>query len=199
MHNTTYCSPEQRLQEESLKLLNQQKGRGADFYWMLTFHYRNPAVTGWGTKKQLHNGSINGMTKLRVDSIHVSKDAKHIRNLLLRSIWGVKRLDLRNSAKAAMIFFHEKGQGIQYHTHLLIGKTPPPCLTVESIETVWKQKVLPKAKFLSRTNTVDVRAVHGVQGAFDYLTKEIALADNVIDCEASCLLRPLGQGPRYFY
>lgn len=105
---------------------------------MLTFHYRNPAVTGWGNKKQLHNGSINGMTKLRNDSIHVSKDAKHIRNLLLRSIWGVKRLDLRNSAKVAMIFFHEKGQGIQYHTHLLIGKTPPPYLTVESIETVWK-------------------------------------------------------------
>ena len=180
------------LQNGTLELLRQQLGRGADFYWMITFHYRNPTVRGWSKEKSSHllqSGSVSGLTRLRNDYIQVSKDAEHIRNLLLKEIWGIKRLNKKRTDGPVMIFFHEKGAGLQYHTHLLISQTPQPYLSVESLENLWKNRIMPRAKCLSRTNSVDIRAVQSITGAFGYLTKEISSRDNVIDYEASCLIK----------
>jgi hypothetical protein len=184
--------PHNDLQNGTLELLKQQLGRGADFYWMITFHYRNPMHRGWSKTESSHllqSGSVNGLTRLRNDYIQVSKDAKHIRNLMLKEIWGIKRLNKKRTDGPVMIFFHEKGAGLQYHTHLLINQTPQPYLSVESLENLWKNRIMPRAKCLSRSNSVDIRAVQSITGAFGYLTKEIGNRDNVIDYEASCLIK----------
>ncbi len=184
--------PHNDLQNGTLELLKQQLGRGADFYWMITFHYRNPMLRGWSKTESSHlqqSGSVNGLTRLRNDYIQVSKDAKHIRNMMLKEIWGIKRLNKKRTDGPVMIFFHEKGAGLQYHTHLLISQTPQPYLSVESLEQLWKNRIMPRAKCLSRTNSVDIRAVQSITGAFGYLTKEISSRDNVIDYEASCLIK----------
>ena len=137
------------------------------------------------------NQQVNdGITRARNDFFFISKDAKHIRNLLRQSLWGIKRLDEHDESESPMIFFHEKGkEGTQFHTHILLGQTAYPFVTPEAIEGAWNQQIKPKAKCLSATNSVHVRFVDSRVRAFGYLSKEFAFRSDVIDYEASCLYR----------
>lgn len=189
------------IREATLDLLKAQIRRGFQPDWLITFHYASPIERGWngrctGIPRPITAPSLyaqptrTGIARARNDFFQVSRDARHIRNLLRRAIWGVKRQEQVDESETPMIFFHEKGMmNIQYHTHLLLGSTPPEFKTIESIEAVWNGYVLPRAQCLSRTNSVDVRAAETPMRACGYLTKELRFRQEVVDYEASCLFR----------
>lgn len=157
----------QSIQNAGLALLRQQGQRGFKPMFMITYHYANPLHRGWRAKGKQNGKSShsllsrtsNGITQNRNCSIQVSKDAYHIRNLLLRTYWGVKRLEKHGDSTTPMIFFHEKGQGLQYHTHILINALPSPFTSIEAVVDEWNREIVPHAQCLSRSNTVHVRVV----------------------------------------
>lgn len=200
---TTPTLPTNPIQEATLQFLREQGWRGFRPEWMISFHYANPLERGWNTANQaLNNGKArsgssplllnqptsSGITRARNDFFKVSKDAQHIRNLLRKGIWDAKHFDRVAESTTPMIFFHEKGgQNVQYHTHLLIGQTPSNYKTIESIEQFWQNYVTPRAKCISRTNSIHVRVADSHPRAIGYLTKELSFRDDVVDYEASCL------------
>jgi hypothetical protein len=195
------------LTEAAKEFLANQWYRGFQSTWMITYHYANAEERGWNKTRRVQNTGVerslnqslllsnpaqSSQSKTRNNFFEVSKDAKHIRNLLLQEIWGVKRKDKHDESTTPMIFFHEKGgEETQYHTHILLGPTPTPITSEEDLVEIWNTKVLPKARCLSRTNTVHVRYVDSRQKAIGYLTKEQALRPDLIDYEASCLFRTI--------
>ena len=90
-----------------------------------------------------------------------------------------------------MIFVHEKGQAqLQYHTHLIIPALPAPINSVSGIQALWKHQILPRAKSLSRQNSLHAERVYDINGFMQYLAKEIKQNDGGIDYHASRLLVP---------
>lgn len=171
---------------------------------MLSFHHANADERGWNRARRtpstghqrpnsapslLNLPTNSGITKARNDFFEVSQDAKHIRNLLRREIWGVKRMDKVDESETPMMFFHEKGQGTQYHTHLILGTTPEAFKTIESLEAIWETKIRPRTQCLSPTNSVHIQIVDSPEPVFGYLSKEVSFQRDVIDYEASCLFR----------
>jgi hypothetical protein len=195
------------LTEAAKDFLVNQWYRGFQSTWMITYHYANTEERGWNKNLRIQNTGVSrsldqsmllsnpiqsSQSKARNDFFGVSKDAKHIRNLLLQEIWGIKRKDKHDESSTPMIFFHEKGaEETQYHTHILLGPTPTPIISEEDLIDTWNTKILPKARCLSRTNTVHVRYVESRQRAIGYLTKEQGLRPDLIDYEASCLFKEL--------
>jgi hypothetical protein len=206
---TTPTLPTNPIQEATLQFLKEQGWRGFQPEWMISFHYANGLERGWNTARRAHNtgnarsGSAplllnqptsSGITRARNDFFKVSKDAQHIRNLIRKGIWNVNRFDRVDESTTPMIFFHEKGgQNVQYHTHLLLGKTPDNFKTIESIEQFWQDYVMPRAKCISRTNSTHVRVADSHLRAIGYLTKELSFRRDVVDYEASCLFHQLSK------
>lgn len=194
------------LRRGTIDLLEDQIKRGFRPQLMLTFHYGNPYERGWDQNRRIQNRGTQttsstpllldsptgrGITISRNDIIKVSRDAKHIRNLLLRGVWGVQRLDKHEESQTPMIFFHEKGrEKIQYHTHVLVGGIPQSKLNENTLKSIWLREVAPKARCLSRTNSLDITNVDSSTRAIRYLTKEIRGDETVLDVEASCLITP---------
>jgi hypothetical protein len=192
------------IREATIQFLATQQYRGFKPEWMITFHYANPEERGWNNSRRLpstgksrdasaplllNSPSTQGIARARNDFFEVSQDAQHIRNLVRRAIWEVKRNDKIDESETPMIFFHEKGgETIQFHTHLLLGETPPKFKTKEAIEQAWREHVIPKAQCLSRSNSVHIEVVEGI-GAIGYLTKEMQFRSEVVDYEASCLFK----------
>jgi hypothetical protein len=187
----------QSIQNAGLALLRQQGQRGFKPTYMLTYHYANPLQRGWGaTGRQNGKGghsllsrSSNGITRMRNCSIQISADACHIRNLMLRTYWDVKDFRKHDESTTPMIFFHEKGQGLQYHTHILINALPSPFTSIEAVVDAWNREITPRAQCLSRSNSVHVRVVDSSTRAFHYLVKELNPGSSTIDYEASCLIK----------
>ena len=187
----------QSIQNAGLALLRQQSQRGFEPTYMLTYHYANPLQRGWGatgrqngkSSHSLLSRSSNGITRMRNCSIQISADACHIRNLILRTYWGIKRLEKHDESTTPMIFFHEKGQGLQYHTHILVNALPSPFTSIEAVVDAWNQEIIPRAQCLSRSNSVHVRVVDSQMRAFGYLIKELDPGSSTIDYEASRLIK----------
>jgi hypothetical protein len=189
----------------TIQFLEDQQLRGFNPEWMITFHYASPDERGWNISQRtpstgnplarsaplmLNRPKSQGIARARNDFFEVSQDAQHIRNLLQRAIWGIKRHEKIDEQQTPMIFFHEKGgEEVQYHTHLLLGEMPVEFNTIESLEQVWKDHVIPKAQCLSRTNSVHIEFVEATTSAIGYLTKELQFRSEVVDYQASCLFR----------
>ena len=196
--------PPNPIRDATLEFLNQQRQRGFRSEFMLSFHYANADERGWNRARRtpstghhrsgsapslLSQPTNSGITRTRNDFFKVSQNVKHIRNLLRREIWGVKRMDKVDESETPMMFFHEKGQGTQYHTHLILGTTPEAFKTIESLEALWETKIRPRTQCLSPTNSVHIQIVDSPERVFGYLSKEVSFQRDVIDYEASCLFR----------
>jgi hypothetical protein len=190
------------IHEATNKFLNQQGWRGFQPSWLITFHYGgNPTQRGWNNAQRVHTtGQLpssatpslfsDGSTSARTNFFNVSKDAKHIRNLLRQAIWDVKRQDKVDESQTPMIFFHEQGKlNLQFHTHLLLGTIPDKFKTIEAIECVLNDYVMPRAQCISRTNSIHIQSADSYLRAVGYLSKELSFRHDVVDYEASCLFR----------
>ena len=110
----------------------------------------------------------------RNDWDQVDSDAKHIRNMILRVFFGVKRLNRKEKYDPVnLLMFHEKGKvKLQYHTHILLPKIPH--FNQESIEILFNTHIRPKCNCFSRWKKIDVTAIkddkYSIMG---YLNKEV--------------------------
>jgi len=196
--------PPNPIRDATLEFLSQQRQRGFRTQFMLSFHHANADERGWNRTRRTHstghkpinNATLllnlpnsSGITRARNDFFEVSQDAQHIRNLLRRELWGVKRMDKVDESETPMMFFHEKGQGTQYHTHLILGTTPETFKTIESLEKLWETKIRPRTQCLSPTNSIHIQIVDSPERVFGYLSKEVSFKRDVIDYQASCLFR----------
>jgi hypothetical protein len=195
------------LQKATVNHMMDQIHAGFSPQWMLTYHYGNPyergwrvieTATRWGYKIPANRmlwdnvGYDQSLLARRNDPILISRDAQHIRNLLLQHGWGITG-DLRQHEPSTtpMLFIHERGrEQIQYHTHLVIGALPDPHNSAEAIHKLWRHHILPRARCLSRTNSFHVEPVYSPIGVAGYLSKEIKAAEITVDYLASCLITP---------
>ena len=195
------------LQKATINLVMDQIHQGFSPQWILTYHYGNPYERGWrviesasrwgykipNNRMLWDNVSYDkSLLARRNDPILISNDTKCIRNLLIQHYWGING-DLRkhDQSKTPMLFVHEQGrEQIQYHTHLVIGSLPHTFNNPVAIQNLWKQEILPRAKCLSRTNSLHVEPVRSARGLMNYLTKEIREGKINVDYDSSCFISP---------
>lgn len=179
----------------SLQWLYQQIQWGFKPSWMITLHYSHPVELSWQvkeTRRPLGHGERVGFgtrhciwdevpayrhwEKRRNDRLEVESDSRHIRNLILKRLFGVKRLDRTDKYKVPnIIVFHEKGKAkLQYHTHILLPSIEGVKVH-HDLKTIFNEYMRKYCKAISRWKKIDVKPVdtrsHGIMG---YLNKETA-------------------------
>ncbi|WP_411872036.1 hypothetical protein [Vulcanococcus limneticus] len=169
--------------------LLQQQDLGFKPLYLITWHYRNTAELNQGKGLLLDRKGLSAAAHLRrrCDPDIVTRDAQHIRNLLLSALWGVKRHNQGwREQIPPMFFFNELGIGEQLHTHLLI---PAPAVqaynSVKALLTYCNNELRAKCRSLSRDRTIDVKLVTEPTGLIDYLVKEVTLDHCSPDAHAS--------------
>lgn len=185
-------------QRQVREFLEKQTILGFKGAWFLTFHYYSPSERvykfrerkqdiskgiveriGFKSKDQSSIWRQSGDTKLitmRNDPDQVSFDCKHLINVLLNLLFGIKRPHTYTGELPRILTFHEMGFE-QYHTHLVI----PECSICGSIVErrnftqlyyLLNTKVRKKVKSLSKWKTIDVRPVNNQSGLYSYLNKQ---------------------------
>jgi len=177
-----------------LLYLYQQLELGVDPYWFITFHYQHPTehiktiretANAFGfkdrigykpkSKTSLWNevASYNYWEYKRNDEDQVIKDASQIRNLILKYLYGIKRLNQTwKYTYPNLLFFHEKGKTkLQYHTHLLIPKTTNET-SQEDLYDFFNTQVRKQRKCFSKWKSIDITPVENKYGVVGYLNKE---------------------------
>tara|TARA_B100000282_G_scaffold279002_1_gene239013 strand:- start:1574 stop:2437 length:864 start_codon:yes stop_codon:yes gene_type:complete len=176
--------------ETLLWLLNQLK-MGVEPAWFITFHYEHPSekvkklketsfTEGWRDRIffkdlcSLHYYKY--WVNRRNDEDQVYEDTSQIRNVLLRYLYGIKRLNRTDKKEFPNIFFfHEKGKTkLQYHTHLLIPKKNlnPDFNNQKDLSWLFNDFIRHKRKCFSKWKHIDVRPVNDKEGLIGYLNKE---------------------------
>lgn len=159
--------------------------------FLVSLHYNNPSDYYKTTKETNnplgHKDRYGPKTKLplsltsswdkfieknRRDIDATTKNARKVLNLILKILYGVKRLNRPDKFKFPNILvFHELGKyRLQYHTHILL----PQCgLTANEIEDIFNTSIKKRCKCLSITKRIDVKDVkYDSKGILAYLNKE---------------------------
>ena len=177
-----------------LLYLHHQLELGVDPYWFITFHYQHPTehiktiretANTFGFKDRIgykpksktslwkEVASYNYWEYKRNDEDQVIKDASQIRNLILKYLYGIKRLNQTwKHIYPNLLFFHEKGKTkLQYHTHLLIPKTKN-LTSQEDLYDFFNTQVRKQRKCFSKWKSIDITPVENKYGVVGYLNKE---------------------------
>lgn len=208
---TTNRRPHRSQRPEQVELrgyLENQLNLGFQPRYMISYHFRSPEETCWRGKEQPNAiatqarhrprtstwnqvGSYHYYQKRRNNPDLASTDNEHIKNLLIRRHFGHQRLDQWNKTKLPpMLFFLERGMGVQLHGHLLIPQPLPEFDAHQSLAAEWKGYLPQHAKCLSRQRPADVRPVTDAAGIMGYLCKETSSGHVSLDFIASNLIKP---------
>lgn len=160
--------------------------------YIVSLHYNNPAEhckplretnneLGWGdrygfkTAVPLWNSvSWDKFIEHNRNDIDITmKNASKIRNLILKYLYGVKRLNRPDKYKFPnLYFFHEKGKvKLQYHTHILL----PECkYDTDELKDIFNTSIRERCKSISRWKHIDITPVKqdDVFGIMGYTNKE---------------------------
>ena len=179
-------------QYETAQFLMEQEQVGIKPSFFITFHYYHPDEV----KKQIltskfgefqksnqlwkENPKEKFIRKRRLNEDDLEDDTKQIKNVILKELYGIKRLnqtwkyDFPN-----LLFFHELGKSkVKFHTHLLLTSTEyfssgawrnNPSI---SLEDVFNNRIRKKRKCFSNWKKIHVKKVFDVRGALSYLNKE---------------------------
>ena len=191
-----------------LQYLNNQVGLGFKPKWMVTYHLKHPReflkplketnnqfghrdTYGYKYSSHLWNqvGYDNYMLNRRNDYDLVSKENNHIKNLINKYLYGIKRFN-RKDKIPNMMFFIEKGRvKLQYHIHLLL--TGQNCLfnDIIDIEDTLNSSILLRAKSLSKTKHIHCTKVDTPIKVLSYLNKETKGKHLSLDTQSSVLLK----------
>ena len=175
---------------ETLLYLRNLINNGVSPKWMITFHYSNS--TDYikpikETDKPLGFGDRYGYRcfgdlwkqsyydKRRNDVFSTYKDAGQIRNIVLKCLYKIKRLNQTWKVDFPnLLFFHEKGKTkLQYHTHLLLPETNYFTDKTDLID-VFNTTIRKSRKCFSKWKAIDVREIKGEDKyeVIGYLNKE---------------------------
>ena len=190
---------------ETGQWLHDQLHKGFNPKWFISYHYHHPSENlkpvketrkpfghgeriGFRTYGEIWNQveSYNQIQKKRVSYDSLEKDTRHIRNLILKYLYGIARPNRIWSIRPELMFFHEKGKTkLQYHTHLLLSGDNCIMNTEEEILEVFTSSIRRRAKCMSKWKDVHVRSVDDPSKAISYLNKETNLSHNSLDYKNS--------------
>ena len=176
---------------ETLFWLLDQLKRGVEPAYFITFHYQHPSERVRQIRETNYEqgfGDRIGFIDLcgykyykywsnkRNCEDQLSRDTRHLKNLLLKNLYGIKRLNRSDKKEFPnLFFFHEKGKvKLQYHTHLLIPKKNlnPDYDNETDLSWLFNDFIRHKRKCFSKWKHIDVRPVHDKEGVIGYLNKE---------------------------
>ena len=179
-------------QYETAQYLMEQERLGFNPTYFITFHYFHPdevkkkmmnikdGKPNFSTQLWKENPKDKFIRKRRMDEDYFIEDTGQIKNVILKELYGIKRLnqtwkyDFPN-----LLFFHELGKSkVKYHTHLLLSSTKYfssgawrdyPSI---SLADVFNNRIRKKRKCFSNWKKIHVKKVFDVRGALSYLNKE---------------------------
>ena len=175
---------------ETELFLQQQLNLGFKPKWFITYHLFNPKENKLKSNKSVWKTIpyYNHYTNRRNDYDCIVEDTSQIKNIILKYLYGIKRLnqtwkyDFPN-----LFFFHELGIGAQYHTHLLM----PECNyeNLQVLEFIWNHKLKKKRKCFSKYK-IHIREIDNPKIALDYVNKETSAKHNSLDYLNSHFILP---------
>tara|TARA_Y100001937_G_C7113114_1_gene328772 strand:+ start:114 stop:962 length:849 start_codon:yes stop_codon:yes gene_type:complete len=158
--------------------------------WLISFHYSNDCDYikpiketdnlmghkdryGYKCFGDLWKQSYNNKKRENIDSTY--KDARQIKNIVLKYLYNIKRLNQTWKYNYPnILFFHEKGKvKLQYHTHLVIPETTYTNSQEELIHT-FNTAVRERSKCISKWKKIDVTEIEpdDKYSVIGYLNKE---------------------------
>lgn len=176
-----------------LQYLHKQLDYGFEPKWMITFHYFHPTELAKPLKetdKQFGFGdryTFKTYTDIwnqvpfyryiehrRNDLDAIYEDASQIRNCILKTLYGIKRLNRTDLYEFPnMFFFHEKGKvGLQYHTHILIPDKNLKYNNEVDLKDVFNTTIRKSRKCFSKWKDIDIAPVTNKYSMIGYLNKE---------------------------
>ena len=158
--------------------------------WLISFHYSNDCDYikpiketdnlmghkdryGYKCFGDLWKQSYNNKKRENIDSTY--KNARQIKNIVLKYLYNIKRLNQTWKYNYPnILFFHEKGKvKLQYHTHLVIPETTYTNSQEELIHT-FNTAVRERSKCISKWKKIDVTEIEpdDKYSVIGYLNKE---------------------------
>lgn len=178
--------------------LAQQLQLGLKPRFLVSWHYRSAdealprSVTGSLFKKV---GAEQTYQRKRGSLTEVRKDCHAIKNRLLKTCYGIKRINqVWKHPHPPMLFVHETGRGSQLHTHALLPEPITPYNSEAALTQLLNGEFRQKVRSLSKDRTIDVREVYDAEGVISYLLKETSPEKMAIDLQQSVFLTPLSCG-----
>ena len=193
---------------DSLLYLQEQLELGFDPKWLITYHYFTPeellkvlreTENDHGFRDRYESKNLwnqvardKWIKRRREELDWIIKDTSQIKNLELKHIYGVSRLNnLDKYNIPPMLFFHEKGKvNLQFHTHQLMSHVPEEFNDQEVLEHLFNKKFRKKRKCFSMWKKIDVTKVYEPKGIIDYLVKETNINHLSLDHENSRVIHP---------
>jgi len=197
-------------QYETAQFLMEQDTNDFKPCFCVTFHYYHPDENDYCHTR--HNNKTNEkrfynslwkqaprdsfIRKRRLNEFDLIKDHKQIKNVILKELYGVKRLNKEYKYEIPyMLFFYEKGKSkVKYHTHLLLSYTDYfksgdwRRSSLETLEDVFNNRIKPKRKCFSNWKNIHIEKVNDVKGALSYCNKETTSSHYSIDYQNSNLM-----------
>ena len=199
-------------QYETAQYLMEQDTNEFQPCYLITFHYYHPdendachlrhndKTTQRRFYKSLwrENPKDVFVRKRRLNEFDLIKDHGQIKNVILKELYGVKRLDKEWKYEIPyMLFFYEKGKSkIKYHTHLLLSYTPYfksgawRRSNTETLEMAFNSRIKPKRKCFSKWKHIDIKKTNDTRGILSYCNKETTSTHLSIDYDNSNLVTP---------
>ena len=192
-----------QTQYETAQFLMEQEQDGFKPSFFITFHYYHPDEKDFShlrynnktNEKRFYNSlwreqpKHTFIRKRRLNEDCLIEDTKQTKNVILKELFGIKRLnqtwkyDFPN-----LLFFHELGKSrVKYHTHLLLSSTKYFSSgawrnnSSVSLEDVFNNRIRKKRKCFSNWKKIHVEKVYDVRGALSYCNKETKTYNYSID------------------
>ena len=206
-------TPRNINQRDVRNYLQLQEELGFEAAWFITFHYLHPSErmysvnereediskgitdmvgfrTNDGRSLWAPSGSDKKWIQRRNTLDDVSKDSRHIINVLLKELYGIPRPKTHKDLPS-ILAFHEYGIE-QYHTHLMVPKTDQNRWLDDAtnLNYVLNKKVRRKCKSLSKWKDIDIRKVRNQYGLLGYLNKQTKPEHTSIDLMSSLVYHP---------
>ena len=205
--------------QSMLKFLYQQLELGFKAKWLISIHLKHPTEkfrnvpeiyqvkgeipkTRWG-RKLISDGMENPQSSLwdecayynyydkrRNDDFYTEEDNRQIKNLMLKYLYGIRRLNQtwRSNFPKNMLFIKEKGKvKLQYHIHLILPDVRDTLNTKFQILNVLNSN-RNKARCLSSFKSIDVKEIDEPKKTLSYLNKETNGTHCSLDFSNSILL-----------
>ena len=198
-------------QEETQLFLEQQLNLGFKPKWFVSIHYLHPNEMCWrkyenikplGFGSRIGFQSKNGFwNEVEMDNALIARrnnydklieDTSQVRNVILKSLYGINRLNqVWKCELPNLFFFHEKGKTkLQYHTHLLMPEENCKFNSVEDLTSYFNSLIRKKRKCFSKWKKIHIREIDNPSKALSYVNKETNQFHNSLDYQNSIFILP---------
>jgi len=188
-----------QTQYETAQYLMDQERLGFNPKYLVTFHYYNPdenrkrVLTLKDNKKTYtenlwkESSKDKFIRKRRLDPDSLVEDTKQIRNVILKELYGIKRLNQTWKYEFPnTLYFHERGKSlIKFHTHLFLPSKNLKYDNLQSLEFVFNNRIRKSRKCFSNWKKIHIEEVKNIRSALSYCNKETNISEYSVDYQNS--------------